>query len=130
MSGGLQPDGRGPGSRISPTGWHRADLVEDEIVVFTGCDLGEERGSNPEAENKSQDDRERLCQSSSEINRTRAPIRNPRSGDFLIADQQNRRFGNRRSLKLIWLCGHFVVTNRHAAFQQDERRGERFRPDR
>src|SRR5947209_3797401 len=50
MGRGLQPDRGRAGSGIVSAGGHRADLIEDDTVVFSGGDLGDGRHSAAQEE--------------------------------------------------------------------------------
>ena len=83
MGGGLEPDGRGAGSGISSTRWHRPDLVEDKIIVFARGDLGAAQISRAEGQDKADDDfREVTFQNYAVTNRTRMLLQQPGAAIF------------------------------------------------
>src|SRR2546423_1659259 len=67
MGGGLEPDGRGPGGGILSSGRHRADLIENDVVVFARRDLGPRCAESGKHQN---DDSEKLSHGSADTDKT------------------------------------------------------------
>jgi len=56
MGGGLQSNGGGAGGGIFSAGWHRANLIEDEIVIFARRDLTDAEPSRAQENGEADDD--------------------------------------------------------------------------